>query len=582
MLPASRPEEWVNSKLKKRGKTAVIPPIKVHASITNVSLTIGSNIAASSARRHAQSADSGVERAIRRLSTGIRVNGARDDAAGLAISERMTSGIRGAEQTQRNINSSLSLLQVADGVMGSISEKLQRLRELTVQAASPTNSANDKAALQAEADQLLQGITAEAGNARFNGEALFSDNTTSIGGDANKRLLLDRLKVGWLNEAESLIRNYYGIEGDGARLVIDVDTFTDGGSNVLAYVEGLMNGNGQWSNLHMRFDMADFSPANVSGSDRVVAHELAHAVMARAMNFSSLPLWFIEGSAELIHGADDRLAGAVAGGGAAAVVATVGGGFSYEGSYAAMRYLHDRLKDLGVAGGVKAVMQYLDNNQAANLDTALNAVTAGTYATAAAFVADFTANGVAFITTEMNLTNSDTGGIGGADADGGAVRTGTTVINDSTSYPSVLDGFAEEFPTLGGTTGTKQYVLQVGENVGDTFTVGLSAMNASALGLSGLNVSGVAAINIMHVDQALQFVDKQRANVGASMSRLESMATTQSIRGETLSASRSRIQDADYAQETAALTRTMILSQSATAMLAQANSTPQLVLALLR
>jgi flagellin len=283
----------------------------------------------------------------------------------------------------------------------------------------------------------------------------------------------------------------------------------------------------------------------------------------------------------LIHGADERLAGAIGGGGVAAVVTSVGSGFSYEGSYAASRYLHHQLKEMGVSGGIKGVMQYLDQNQAADLDDALNAVTAGVYADAAAFVADFTANGATYITTEMNLTNSDTGAIGGFDADGGAVRSSADVISDA-STASILDGFDERFSTIGGTTGTKRYTLQIGENMGDTMNVDLSALNASALGIADFDLEGLAGFNIMHADEALEFVNRQRASVGASMSRLESIANTLTSRSENLSASRSRIQDADYAKETAALTKTMILQQSATAMVAQANAVPRVILSLLK
>jgi flagellin len=146
----------------------------------------------------------------------------------------------------------------------------------------------------------------------------------------------------------------------------------------------------------------------------------------------------------------------------------------------------------------------------------------------------------------------------------------------------VLEGFAEIFPTIGGTTEAKRYVLQVGENVGDTLRVELSALNASALGLDGFDLQGLGALNIMHMDEALEFVNRQRANAGGSIARLESISTTLAARSENLSASRSRIRDADYAAETAELTKTMILQQSATSIIAQANATPQLALALLR
>jgi flagellin len=544
-------------------------------------LTIATNVSSLTATRNASASESALARSLQRLSSGLRVNSAADDAAGLAIAGRMTTQIRGADQSKRNVNDSISLLQVADGVMANVVTSLQRLRELAVQAGNATNSATDRAALQQEAGQLIAGITASASQASFNGQPLFSSSVASIGGDPDKRLLLDRLRIGWYDEAEKRIETYYGLEADGASLNVDVDGFTDGPFNVLAFVQGLVNGDGTLGNLRMAFDMQDFAPPNTS-SDRVVAHELTHAVMMRTMNFASLPQWFVEGTAELIPGADERLAGAVAGIGAAAVVASVGGGFSYEGSYVASRYLHDRLKALCVDGGIKGLMQYLDNNQAATLDTVLNAVTGGVYANTAAFVADFSANGVNFITTKMNLTNADTGGIGGLDADGGPVLTSAGVISDTNQYAEVLDAFAENFPTLGGTTGTKSYLMQIGEKVGDTMSVDLAAMNASALGLDGFDLQGLSGFNILHVDQALDFVLEQRANVGASISRLDSVSNTLTAQSENLSASRSRIADADYAVETASLTKAMILQRSAIAIVAQANATPQMVLSLLK
>src|SRR5688500_17562202 len=108
-----------------------------------MALTITTNVSALSARRHAYSAESGMQQAIQRLSSGSRINTAADDEAGPAISERMTAGIRGADQIKRNINDSVSFLQVADGVMTGVAERLQRLRELAVQAANATYGVAD-------------------------------------------------------------------------------------------------------------------------------------------------------------------------------------------------------------------------------------------------------------------------------------------------------------------------------------------------------------------------------------------------------------------------------------------------------
>jgi flagellin len=317
-------------------------------------------------------------------------------------------------------------------------------------------------------------------------------------------------------------------------------------------------------------------------SDRIIAHEMVHAVMARATSFLA-PDWFKEGVAELIHGADENLAKAIANTSAAAVVNSVSGVFTYEGAYVASRYMHHKLKELGVEGGMKGLMVYMNQNQSANLDAALNAVTNGHYATAAAFVTDFTANGVNFINTKMNLTNADTGAIGGLDADGGPSRNARDVVPDVSQRAAndPLAGFAEVFPTYASSTATRQVQVQVGAGTGEVITLNMAAMNASALGLGTLDINK-SAIALLHIDQALDFVAQQRVMAGASLNRMEFAVKGGTIEEENTIAARARISDTDYATETVSMTRSKILQQAADAMVAQANSMPSAVLTLLR
>lgn len=558
-----------------------------------MALSVNTNVNSLFAQRQARSAETSLATTIARLSSGRRINSAADDAAGLAISERMTANLNGATQATRNLNDATSLLQVADGAMSDVADNLQRLRELAVQAGNSSYSASDRAAIQQQAVQLLNQINQVGTQTAFNGEAVFAQDTTSIGGDAKQRVVMDGLKTGWLTEAEKMVQQYYGLSGDGATLTVNFG-FTDGPGNDLASVSGLVySGSGKFNDIHLNIDMADFGSATTPDgggaplySDRIVAHEMVHAIMSRATGFQ-FPGWFTEGTAELIQGADERLAGAIGGGGAAAVQAVVDsvapGVTSYAGGYAASRYMHDKLKELGVDGGIKGIMQYLNQNQTANLDQALNAVTGGLYADTAAFVADFKVNGANFITTKMNLTNADTGAIGGLDADGGPSRNAKDVVSDTGDRPAEqpLSGFKTIFPTLGGYSGTRQVQVQAGAGAGDTITLNLSAMNASALGLADLDLTH-ASVALLHIDQALDYVAQQRASTGAQSNRLDFASSTLSNGAVNLAASRSRIVDADYASETVALTRSQILQQAATAMLSQANSMPSSVLSLLR
>ncbi|MEO7493859.1 MAG: flagellinolysin [Massilia sp.] len=554
-----------------------------------MSLSVTTNVASQNAQRHASAQGAGLTRSIQRLSSGLRINSAADDAAGLAIADRMTSGLRGMSQAGRNINDATSLMQVADGGMAQITESLQRLRELAVQAGNGAYSDSDRASLQLEATQILSHITQIGKETSFNGEAVFSQSQASIGGDEKKRAVIDGLKNGWLRSAEKLVQQYYGLTGDGATLTVNLEG-GDGPFNVLASVSGTVGGgSSKFNNMHLNIDMDDFDNTNPPDggrnpmfSDRIIAHEMTHAIMTRATGFA-LPKWFVEGTAELIHGADERLAGAVAGGNEAAVVNTLSSGFSYESAYAASRYLHYKLNEMHVDGGIKGIMLYLHDHQNEGLNEALNAVTNGVYANVAAFEADFTANGVDYISNHMNLANADTGAIGGLDADGGPVRNARDVVPDVTDRPSddPMEGLKVVFPTLGGSAGSRQVQVQVGATAKDNFIIDLGAMNAAALGIDKLKLA-TSGSAITHIDEALEYVAKQRTNVGASMKRLESASSSLQVNTENLAASRSRILDADYAAETATLTRSQILQQAATSMVAQANSLPNSVLALLR
>jgi flagellin len=557
-----------------------------------MSLSINNNTLSLQAQRQLAEHTAAASKAIAALSSGSRISGASDDPAGQAVSARMSSQLRGMSQSMRNINDGTSMLQVADSAMANIGDSLQRLRELAVQSGDGGMSDADRGALQQEATQILAQITDVGTKTAFNGQALFSQDTSSIGGDAKVRNVVDGLKTGWLGSAEAMIKKYYGIEGDGAGLKLNLDN-TDGPSNVLAYVEGSV-GSVKWSDLSLNLDMADFGGGSTPDgggaplyNDRVLTHEMTHAVMARSMNFSSLSKWFVEGTAELIQGGDERLRGAVAGGAAGVVSDTAGGTFSYEGAYAASRYLHDKLKEYGVEGGMKGLMTYMHEHQSANLSTALNAVTDGKIADESAFLGDFGSNGVDFINTKMNLTNADTGAIGGLDADGGPVRTAKDVVSDVgyTDADKPLQGFKFDFGTFddGATTGIKRMQIQVGTGTSkdDLIELQFSAMNAQALGLSDLDMSKTA-VALLHIDQAIDFVDKQRVVTGAASNRLDRAAANTQTGQINLAASQSRIQDVDYASTTASLTRSQILQQAASAMLTQANGQPNAVLALLR
>ncbi len=567
---------------------------------------INSNIASLGAQRHLNGHQSAMGLALQRLSTGLRINSAKDDAAGLAISERMTTQIRGSTQAARNANDGISLLQTAEGSLAEVGANLQRIRELAVQAANSTYSAADRQAMQAEVDQLAAEIDRVGVSAQFNGQAVFGQSRSSAIGDVNQLAVLDGLRtMGWLENAETMITNAYGLSGDGAAISIELTTFTDGAGGIAAQVVSSVPASGPGTNLKLQIDMADFTPPNLPNggsapfyNDRIIAHEMVHAVMARAVNYGLLTgnaayQWFIEGTAEFIHGADERVAADIAanGGGGAGMAAVAGAltnGFQvtsldYSAAYAATRYLHAQIKAAG-GNGIKDITSYLAANPGATLDNALANASHGAFASNGAFLLAFATFGAAFINT-FNLANADTGAVGGADVDGGAAMSATSVIPDVATRAGndVLTGFAETFETIAAAgSGGNSLTFQVGANVGETLNTNLGSVNTGAMAIQGgLDVVTQASQVITKVDRAIDYVSAQRANIGAQMSRLESAIASLQTSAENMSASRSRVQDADFAVETAALSRAQILTQAGTAMVAQANAANRSVMALL-
>lgn len=348
-----------------------------------MSLTINNNALSQHAQRDLARHTHDVTRAVAQLASSLRVSNAVDDAAGQAIDARITAGLHGMDGARRSINDATSMLQVADSALSTIGDSLQRLRELAVASGNGAYNEGDRHTLQAQALDILSQINGVGSGTQFNGQPIFSQDGASRAEDPDKRKVIDSLRAGWLGSAEEMVRQYYGLQADGATLKIDLDT-SDGSGGVLASVSGSTAAD---SDVTLHIDMADFkgstTPDGGNGplyGDRVIAHEMVHAVMLRSTSFD-FPQWFTEGTAELIQGADERVAGALAGGQSADdIVGTVaGGGFSYEGGYVAARYLHARLKDMGVDGGIKGLMGYLGAHRAAGLDAALNAVTGGQY-----------------------------------------------------------------------------------------------------------------------------------------------------------------------------------------------------------
>lgn len=483
-----------------------------------MSLVINTNVMALRSQRALHGSTGMLQTAMERLSSGLRINSAKDDAAGLVISNRMESQIRGLNVAARNANDAISLSQTAEGAMSEATTILQRMRDLAVQAANDTNSGTDRANLQKEVIQLQSELDRIATTTKFNGRNLldgsFNGMTFHIGAEAN-----ETVAVSMGNARASAIGN---------------NTITYG--TMTTAVAGSTN-NGA---------AADANGLVISGSlgtATTAALGANQSAQATAASVNAI-------SAQTGVSATARTTATLDTLSAAGTVS-----FNLTG------------RNVGAAVAISASIATVSDLEA--LANAINAQAA---------------------TTGVN-----------AIATGGSIT-----LTQEEGYDIAIDTFANatagnQSINLTGQTGGAATLTEGGNVDGvvgggltleSAGTFSIDAVDASILGGNSSTLTNVASVNIgsrvgaesaiSTVDAAMQFIDDLRADLGAIQNRLESTISNLLNVSENLSAAKSRIVDADFAKETAALTRAQILQQAGTAMMAQANTAPQAALSLLQ
>jgi len=555
-----------------------------------------------------------------RLASGMRINSAKDDAAGLQISNRLTSQVNGLAVAQRNANDGISLAQTTEGALEEVTNILFRMRDLSLQAGNGALSNDDKSALNKESEQLKQELDRINKTTTFGGNNVFEQVDRKGLGGANEaeRNILGVLQSGVLAESENILQSVLGLSGDGAKMKIDLEN-VDGAGGKLASVSFLGPGNG--TELVMTIDLDDFSTLDadkVKSLKSTLLHEMTHAVMANQMDLNTVPIWFSEGTAEAVSGADDRVAADIASFGLTnlrnqtdSIFAAIPGtapttGIQiagvYSGGYIAMRFLEDQIGE----AGIKDVMASL--SAANTFDNALAAQ--GTFANGAALQTALMTgtNFEDFVTANINTSNADNGAFGGLDASGGPSREETIVGASSAKTTSNFDSYfvngddnstqtdfqpgtnwdptsfnevaLEDYSTSVTISG-KITSFQIGSDANQTLNIKVAGFSSDNLGLNTLDLIEDSQFATTTIDSALQFVDNQRSHLGASINRIEHTISNLGNIQENVSASRSRIQDTNYALETATLVSQQIKQQAITSMLSQSKATPELMLQLL-
>lgn len=491
---------------------------------------INSNIPSLTAQRNLNTSQNSLNTSLQRLSSGLRINSAKDDAAGLAISERFTTQIRGLNQAARNANDGISLAQTAEGDLGAITNNLQRIRELSVQSANATNSASDRVALQAEVSELISEIDRVASTSAFNGVKLldgsFSAQQFQVGANAGETVTIS------------------SIASSRTTAIGQANTATATGTKVTAALSAndlLING----------VDVGAVANPGASGS---LAADIAAAITAADSQVTAAvgqSEFAVGAFATVSDGSDDADDGV------------------YTLTVEGVNVIN--VTDLGDTGSTVT---------AANVDTALGLTATTDLLTAAgvSFTGTAAGNDLTFIKTDgsnLNLTETRT------------VASGTNALLAGNGFANLgagtATGSAEEFGKL---TLTSQSAILVAGNAPANagLTAGTSNLVLSGTTISTTNISTVAGANaaISSVDNALTTINSSRAQLGAVQNRFDSVVSSIQTTSENLSASRSRIRDADFAAETAQLTRAQILQQAGVSILGQANSLPQNALSLLQ
>jgi flagellin len=482
---------------------------------------INTNIASLTSQRNLNSSQSALNTALQRLSSGLRINSAKDDAAGLAISERFTAQIRGLDQARRNANDGISLAQTAEGALVESGNALQRIRELAVQSANASNSASDRAALNSEVQQMIAEVDRLATQTNFNGNRI-------------------------LNTAGGFSATFQVGANAGEVIATTIDNVSTSQLGVSTNYSTIAAENGATFATRVRTQSANaLSSATLNGASLsdVAAGNTAAQKVASVNNSNSGVTGFTYGNA-LVGGANTADGSA----------ATADGDVVVNG-----------VKIGATAGGTVAQWVVAVNAKTAETGVAANATAGGTLVLYNATGTTPSASDKA-ITMTVNTAAAATA-LGASQ--------GTTTVAAGQNGAVVLSYAVGQTGLTANATGTAGAL----EGSAADTTIGLSSTT-----LAAIDVNSVASANLalIAVDQSLNSVNGLRARLGAVQNRIESTIASQQTTSENLSASRSRIRDADFASETASLTRAQILQQAGTAMLAQANALPNNVLSLLR
>ena len=493
-----------------------------------MALTVNTNVASLNTQRNLNTSSKGLDTSLQRLSTGFRINSAKDDAAGLQISNRLTSQINGLNVATRNSNDGISLAQTAEGALQQSTGILQRIRDLSLQSANGSNGATERAALQGEVSQLQQELNRISETTSFGGRKIldgsFGSQAFQVGANAYETISVsigsaatDRIGI-----------NRFTTDGAGATATASGAAFS--ATSGSAYGDAAFNINSKLSDG----DVA------ISGAASGSASEVARAVNAK--------------SDETGVTANARTVATLGG-------ITTSGTVSFDLAGLTSKSLDtDSATVSAVVNDLTDLSSLADAINRETGKTGISAVSKGSTIELvssrgdAISISNYAGSGGATLQTKSFDGESDVGGPATIDVGGGARADGQVQLEaaDAFSVNGMSGGLgADGFSELDAV---------------NTIDISTATGAQDALGI---------------INGAISNIDSQRAQLGAVQNRFENTISNLQNISENSSAARSRIRDTDFAAETSELTKNQILQQAGTAILAQANQLPQAVLSLL-
>ncbi|HHT47611.1 MAG TPA: flagellin [Firmicutes bacterium] len=521
-------------------------------------MRINNNIMALNAHRQLGMNQTAASKSMEKLSSGFRINRAGDDAAGLAISEKMRGQIRGLKQAQRNAQDGISLIQTAEGALNESHAILQRMRELAVQAGTDTNTAEDRKEIQNEIDELAKELTRIANDTEFNTQKLINGSITEdnlgelgfhVGANQNQRVFLG---IGAM-DAKSLQvhRDVIGAEvEDGAVQVTGAEVEGSPGAAIVdgakIYISAQLVAGADTSAqitggaATLTTDLSDVSAdtvltITVDGTDYTLDH-------------TALITWDGEGDAEV-------------------AITLLGNAVDVDDK---------KLSTVATITGDETSGFTITTNSAGATSSVSISITGDN-------------------STEVAAAFGLTDGLSGSGTDAGA-NTLTITFSDGETQVDVT-GVALDATSVAGTDAYEGLTLTLEGTLDATLAATVTIENVvstaatfangdideQAFAAAGIDVSSRDAANsaVTTIQSAIDKVSAERSKLGAMQNRLEHTISNLGTSAENLQAAESRIRDLDMAEEIMAFTKNNILQQAATAMLAQANMAPQSVLQLL-